>query len=301
LRGLARLAPSLAAALAERLFFTPPRLRAAPADGLRLTAEPLRLTVDGVSIAAWRWGRGPTVALIHGWGGRSLQLGAFVEPLLERGLSVVAFDAPGHGRSGGRLSSAPQFARALEAVAAHAGPIHGVVAHSLGATAAALALRRGLPLGRLVFVGPPADPPAWAAGFARRLGLTPALIERMRARSERRIGMSWTALNLPAFAGDLDAPLLVVHDRDDVEVPLRDGAAIAAAWPGAALEVTSGLGHQRVLRHPAVIARTVAFLAEGARCPACGIALADGHSGDQCRLERELFDRDGRWSGRPAA
>jgi hypothetical protein len=41
---------------------------------------------------------------------------------------------------------------------------------------------------------------------------------------------------------------------------VTDGAAIAAAWPGARLHVTSGLGHRRLLRDPNVIAEVVEFV-----------------------------------------
>jgi pimeloyl-ACP methyl ester carboxylesterase len=42
-------------------------------------------------------------------------------------------------------------------------------------------------------------------------------------------------------------PTLVVHDRDDKEVPYRVGAAVAEAWPESELLTTTGLGHQRIL------------------------------------------------------
>jgi pimeloyl-ACP methyl ester carboxylesterase len=52
----------------------------------------------------------------------------------------------------------------------------------------------------------------------------------------------------------------VIHDRDDPEVPLANGEAIAAAWPGARLVTTEGLGHTRIVHDPGVVARGVAFL-----------------------------------------
>jgi pimeloyl-ACP methyl ester carboxylesterase len=54
-------------------------------------------------------------------------------------------------------------------------------------------------------------------------------------------------------------PLLLVHDRDDVETPARGSQSLASAWPGADLLLTEGLGHRRVLWDPAVVERTVAF------------------------------------------
>mgnify|MGYP003291741877 CR=1 FL=1 len=57
-------------------------------------------------------------------------------------------------------------------------------------------------------------------------------------------------------------PLLVIHDREDAEVPWQEGAIIAQAWPGATLSTTSGLGHRRIVHDPAVVERAVGFLTE---------------------------------------
>ena len=53
----------------------------------------------------------------------------------------------------------------------------------------------------------------------------------------------------------------MVHDQDDAEVRWAEGAAIAAAWPGAELLTTRGLGHRRILRDPAVVAHVTDFIA----------------------------------------
>ena len=292
LRLLGWIAPGLAASVADRLFFTPPRPRRSRGDSMLRRGKSFRLRVEGRFVAGWRWGRGPAVVLLHGWGGHSGQLTSFVPPLLSRGLSVVALDAPGHGRSARGLSSAVQFARALRAVVEATGPVHGVVAHSLGGSAVALAVRDGLSVTRVVLIASPQNPPAWVEPFAARLGIAPHVVDLMKRRSERRLGVRWDDLRVPALVAGLRQPLLVVHDRHDAEVPLSDGEAIAAAWPGGRLLETAGLGHNRVLRDPEVVAQAVAFVAEGAPHAAC---LAS--------LEQNLYDRDARsveWGSRPA-
>lgn len=55
-------------------------------------------------------------------------------------------------------------------------------------------------------------------------------------------------------------PLLLVHDRDDKEVDTPDTEDLAAAWPGSTVVRTTGLGHRRILRDPAVVARVLDFL-----------------------------------------
>jgi len=295
-RALSRIAPGLAAVLAERLFFTPPRPRPSRGEAVLRAGRRIDLRTENGRVVAWRFGRGPAVILLHGWAGRAAQMSSFVAPLLGRGLSVVALDAPGHGRSGWTRSSAVDFARALRAVAAEVGSVHAIVAHSLGAAAAALALRDGMNVRRVALLGPAAHPPAWFGRFAAALGIPAGVAQQARARSERRLGIRWDELHVPTMAMTLTAPALVVHDRHDDEVPHRDGAAIAAAWPGARLLETTGLGHFRILRDHAVIEAVAAFVAAGAMACDCGAsALADGRC-ESCSVEHELFDRDARWA-----
>lgn len=269
LRGLVRAgfaalnhAPGLAALWAEELFFTPRRAAASPRVRTFLSTGRRRdVEVVGTRIATWEWGAGPVVVLVHGWEGVGGQLAAFAPPLVAAGFRVVTFDAPGHGASGGRRSSIVHFARALRASSAPGGP-HAVIAHSLGAAATALAMAQGLAVGRVVFVGATAGPRDWTLQFARGFGIADRVMERLQQRTERRLGLRWEDFDVVALARRRAEPLLVIHDRDDPEVPWSDGAAIAEAWPGAQLLTTGALGHRRILRDDRVVGRAVAFVNE---------------------------------------
>jgi pimeloyl-ACP methyl ester carboxylesterase len=234
--------------------------------------------------------RGPVVALVHGWGSRAARLAVHVRALLERGFGVVAFDAPGHGESDGTLGSGVQAARALQAVAADR-PIYGVLAHSLGAAATMIALREGLPLSRAVFISPPGDIATYADHFARLFGLRPDVQAAMMRRTARRLRFAWADLDFAAMAAEMrHVELLLVHDRDDDEVPRRFGERIAAAWPRARLVTTEGLGHHRIARDPAIVDAAATFLAEG--------AAHRGVAADAAWLDRELYERDRRHGAR---
>ena len=260
-RGLAPIAPIVAAELAAALFRRPPGRKDSASERTALASgEKTTLSLDGRRLAVWRWGRGPAILLVHGWGSRGARLASFIEPLTAAGYSVVAFDAPGHGASAGKLSSLPQFIRSIEAVARRFGPIEAVVAHSMGGAATTLAMGRGLPIRRAVFLAPAADPAGYTEIFAETVGLTPALLARMKAKIERRFGARWEEFDVLAAARKLTSPLLVFHDPDDRDVAWSDGAAIVAAWPGAELVSTSGLGHRRIVQDPAVVSRAVGFL-----------------------------------------
>ena len=171
----------LAARMAGELFLRP-RRHGAPRWERELLgrARSFRVPFGDAHLPAWEWGpaEGTPVLLAHGWEGRGSQLGAFVFPLLARGFRVVAFDGPGHGRAPSHRSSVVHLALGIERMATVLGPLAGVVAHSVGGAATALALRvsRGnLGLGRCVIVAPPISPERFFGLFTDTLALGPEL------------------------------------------------------------------------------------------------------------------------------
>ena len=256
------LAPPLAARAAEEIFLRPPRPPPRPAPILE-RGHRFFLPVDGLELAVRSWGDGPTVLLQHGWGGRSDHLAAFVEPLLAAGFSVVAPDAPAHGDSEGTHSNLVQFARSIAAVAKRVQGLHGLVAHSMGAAASALAIHGGLPVRRAVFIASPASLSDRVHDFARAFDISPWVAQDLRARVERRVGFDMADLDIARVGRSMTTPLLVFHDPADREVPWRDGATIAQAWPGARLLDVPGAGHHRILKTQSVIEGSVAFLRSG--------------------------------------
>ena len=64
------------------------------------------------------------------------------------------------------------------------------------------------------------------------------------------------------YLPSLQTPTLVIHDRDDRQIPWSEGEALAAALPNAIFVKTEKLGHLRLLRDPEVIRRATRFAAE---------------------------------------
>jgi pimeloyl-ACP methyl ester carboxylesterase len=260
-RTFGSIAPDMTARWAETIFCTPPRRDAAAAEEAFIaTGERFGVRSEGQDLAAWTWGTGPVVLLVHGWGSRAGRFGAMASALVDGGFRVVAHDAPAHGQSTGRFASLPEFARALRAVADRVGDVHGIVGHSLGGAAACVAMGGGLEARRAVLVAPPSDVQQFSRDFGDYLRIPARTRQAMRRNLEARLGVRWEDLDIPAIARALPVPALVVHDREDDEVPFTHGESIARAFPRGTLVATSGLGHRAILRDPEVVRRAVAFL-----------------------------------------
>jgi pimeloyl-ACP methyl ester carboxylesterase len=263
------LAPERAVEIAARHFSTPPRFDHTPREReLLSTGTRYDVASPHGRIAAWRFGRvdRPAVVLVHGWGGRGAQLGAFVPALLEAGYAVILFDQVSHGHSEGAHATLVHFWDGLAAVVADAersgNRIAGVVGHSLGAAAVGAWLNETRREVRAVLLAPPTSVERYSGYFARRLGIAEPVRRAMQERFERALGRRWSEFELPGSVANVRAHALVVHDREDREVAFGAGLALARAWKGARLAATRGLGHRKILRAPEVVQDAVDFLAD---------------------------------------
>jgi pimeloyl-ACP methyl ester carboxylesterase len=257
------IAPGFAARGAARLFLTP-RPRSGPSawGDLAATATAVPLSFAGEPLDAWAWGRGPRVLLSHGWGGRGSHLSRLVPALVDRGFQVVAFDGPAHGRSRARRTDLVEFATLLGQIERQLGGVHAMIGHSFGASAIVYALRLGAAPRAVVLLSPFADSDTNVRRFARSLRLSARLHARTRAALLRYFDEHADGWDLGAVARDRTTPALLIHDRDDAEIPYRESVKLAAAWPGARLSTTVNLGHRRILKDPDVVRDAVTFVAD---------------------------------------
>ena len=98
----------------------------------------------------------------------------------------------------------------------------------------------------------------------KQIGLPAHLLDSIWTKFEKEYGFDWRELPVRAPRHASTIPALVIHDRDDREVPYASADRIVRAWPDATLVTTEGLGHRRILRDASVIERVVAFAAAGA-------------------------------------
>ena len=255
------IAPPAATRLAQRLLFTPTRARVRDEErGVLERGERFSLAADGQRVVGRAWGEGPTVLLVHGWGGHSGQMTPLVDPTVAAGFRAVAIDLPGHGESAGSLSSLIHCARAISGAAALFKPLRGLVAHSFGAAASTYAMSHGLPVGRAVFFAPPARFESFWARFQVGVGVPEEIMRRVMLRAESWLDVRFEGLAPADLAPGMTTPLLVLHDPHDREMLFEDGVELARRWPGAEIRPALGRGHLRILRDEGCVGEAVEFL-----------------------------------------
>lgn len=276
-RAASAIAPGWLARNAARRFITPPRHAATAPELLALqSGQRLSIASPMGRLAAWRFGdrQLPAVIFSHGWGGRGAQFREFLPALLKAGFQVWLFDHVGHGESEGQQAPITDFAQGVTSIVraaeAEGATVSGLIGHSFGSAAIGVALHNELKdhtTLRVVQIAPPGSLIRHSHFFARMLGLPERVRAAMQWRLEQKIGRKWQEFELPGALERLQVKALVIHDELDAKVRIEDGLAVARAWPDARFKRTHGLGHNRILRDPEVIAAAVDFLADRVSFP----------------------------------
>lgn len=224
-------------------FFTPVRRSPTAAEKIVIDqAEVSCLSSNLADVFLYSWGAGPTVLLVHGWGGCASQLSAFVSPLVDSGYRVLACDLPAHGQTAGEQTNAFEFAETLLAIAAEENKFQGIIAHSWGSAATIVAMTEREIAQRVVCLGTPCWLSSSVSTISKMLKLSTETDAAMRQLFEHRLGQNvWQRASMDLRATELSVPGLLFHDIKDRKVDYKESEAIAATWKNAELVLTSGL------------------------------------------------------------
>lgn len=278
---LSRRAPWLAGEFAYRRFCTPVQSERRAADHGVLAARARfhlrrarwsRLATAGGEVQLYVYEpdegvpvRG-TVVVVHGWTSEASFMTALAEPIRRAGWRTVLFDCPAHGLSSGRRTNLIDCARATLAVAEAFAPVHAFVTHSFGSLVALLVAEGGPPMprraavDRLVLVAAPNRLGEVTAHFGRHIGLGAAAQRAYEHHLERVGHRRLASFESAAMLRSVGRPALVIHARDDFEVPFRNAEEIVAGCGAAKLAPFDGLGHRKILYASPPIRAAVAFL-----------------------------------------
>ena len=200
------------------------------------------------------------VLLVHGWSGRSTQLFAFADKLLENGYMVISFDGPAHGKSTGRTTMMPEFLKTIEKINTTFGPFEAAIGHSFGATSLYNAAATFLDIKTFIAIGSGDRISEIISNFAKNLYLKEKSAKKIQSGLEKKWVIHLDDFSSSTVAKKIKIPVLVVHDKTDGDVPVSCAYKIRQNLEKGSLFITNGLGHTKILRNNEVVHKSIKFI-----------------------------------------
>ncbi|MFO8146535.1 MAG: alpha/beta fold hydrolase [Bacteroidota bacterium] len=261
---LTKISPFLASRFAAQLFLTPFKYPLPEREKeMDEKAEQRSILVKAINrkIIVYKYGEGTKkVLLVHGWSGRGTQMSILAAQLVDKGYTVISFDAPAHGKAPGRMSMMPYFIESIHEIAKDYGPFDSAIGHSLGGMSLLRAVKEGLLLKTLVIIGTANSVTHITKEFARNMKLNDSVAEKMKSYFDKKFGEDMDVYSGALSAESVKIPTLVVHDKDDVDVDVSSAYEISEKLKNSELFLTEGLGHRKVLGNPEVINKITTFV-----------------------------------------
>jgi pimeloyl-ACP methyl ester carboxylesterase len=257
--------PTLSKGIIKRMFFTPTTYKSNPVERQYLgNGEKFEISIHHKAVKCWKWGSGPSILLAHGWNGRGIQLHHFIEPLIQRGYSVITYDAPGHGESQGRTSSYFEFTDTIRTllIAPNGHEIRGVIAHSLGGSAVVNSIEKENHPLEVVLIAPALRLKEVLYGFFDHVGVPRDIYEILIKEYEDQFGYNMQRDNPVNLLRKINSKILIVHDKNDPTIPYDDSKEISERFANIELHTTERLGHKKVLAESSVVNRALDYFGE---------------------------------------
>ncbi len=261
---LQAISPRLATRFAARLFVTPIKHKI-PKREIEMDRKSrqqfLEIPTIGKKIMVYQYGESPNkILLVHGWSGRGTQLVKFADEFLKAGYATISFDAPAHGKSTGKTTLMPEFIASILEVDRQFGPFTGAVGHSLGGMSLMNAAKAGLNLNRLVIIGSGDIVQDIMDEFVGKLELESKYSTLLRRHFEKRSQQTMDSYSAYIAAREIQFPVLVIHDNNDLEVSVKAAHHIVQHLAHGELMLTNNLGHRKILGNNEVILKTLQFI-----------------------------------------
>ena len=264
-RVLSFFSKKVAAEKAFDLFRTPQHRTIKRLSTIFNQAEKLQFDLEDIPIHGYRWNHNAskTLLLIHGFQSSIVNFEQYIQPLVSKGYEVLAFDAPGHGRSGGKMITGPLFAKMITAIYEHYGPVKSFMAHSFGCLALSLALENIShdESYKIAFIAPATETKTAIDQFFQLVRLN-GQVRREFDKLIANIGghpAEWYSVR--RAIKNIKAKILWIHDEDDPQTPISDALNVKNDNPpNVTFVITKGLGHRRIYRDPKIVQAIIDFL-----------------------------------------
>lgn len=202
-------------------------------------------SVDRLQIQTYQWaGPGPRVLLVHGWESNSFRWRNLIEVLRAANFHVIAFDAPAHGYSSGKILHVPLYGECVEHMVQKFKPKY-IIGHSMGGMTALYHAHRhpNESVEKVVTIGSPSEFEAIARSYQQMLGFNDRVLNAFDAVIYNEFGYHIHEFATPEFIRGNSTKGLLFHDKLDRIAPFQASQKVHEAWENSVLIPTEGLGH----------------------------------------------------------
>ena len=261
---IASISPKLSVLFSAKLFTTPIK-HGTPKRELEMESKSIQKLIEipaiNKKVMTYQYGKSEKkILLSHGWSGRGTQLFKIADELLKAGYSTLSFDAPAHGKSPGKTTIMSEFIETILEMERQFGPFEAAVGHSLGGMSLLNATKNGLAIHRLAIIGSGDIVQDILDDFVAKLELKPSTSRQLRLHFEKKYDVNMDDYSSYKAAKEIAIPVLVIHDKNDTEVPVTAGIHIHQHLKNGQLLLTEGLGHRKILGNTEVIEKVVGFI-----------------------------------------
>ncbi|MCC1496100.1 alpha/beta fold hydrolase [Alcanivorax sp. 1008] len=201
------------------------------------------------------------ILFLHGWSGWVGQFEGLIREINPFEYTVYAVHPLGHGESKAVRSHPGRFIEALlETIEYLNCRFDAAVGHSLGAAALVSAQAQTGSFEGMILISSPATIEGVLNRFARFLNLGKRSKNHFIRAMEKTVGMPVEKLNLALIAEAEKIPVLLIHDKNDQEIPASESESLLLAFENSQIFRTIGWGHSRLLQNPAVTQKIMQFL-----------------------------------------
>jgi pimeloyl-ACP methyl ester carboxylesterase len=216
-------------------------------------------------IQGYRWNhpQEKKALILHGFESSAVNFDKYIAPLVKKGYEVLAFDAPAHGRSTGKIINAVDYKNFILHIQKTYGPVTSFITHSFGGLALGLALEEMEhdASWKVVFIAPATESTRAMNNFFHFLKMDDEVKAEFKKLIEEANGKPLSWYSVARAAESIQANVLFLQDKQDIQTPFADVEPIIKKnYPNFRFVISDGLGHRRIYKDAGSIKTVMEFL-----------------------------------------
>ncbi len=209
------------------------------------TAMMERFVFEDVEYQNYVWfGGEKIILLVHGWESNSARWEKLLPFLQKTGHTIVAFDGPAHGLSGGNTFTVPNYTKVMQFFTKKYDP-NIIIGHSIGGITSIYYqfLTQNPKVEKMVILGAPSDLKNLINNYCKLLSLNTRTKKQLTQTFSEYLNIEVDEFSAKLFAKSITTKALIVHDTNDNVVAFTEAEKIVSTWQNAEFITTTGFGH----------------------------------------------------------